>query len=293
MGRFQQPAPGLLGIIGNPVRHSLSPPMHAAALRRLGLDARYLPFEIAPGQVRDVLRALAPLGFWGINVTIPYKERVLRLLDEVRPQAAAIGAVNTVVVRQGRLIGHNTDAEGFRRALENEGGAEIRGRTVLLLGAGGAARAVAFACLESGCGSLLIANRTVARARRLRRALLERFPEARIAVVAGGKSAFTAQAAGSDVIVNTTPLGTRPADPLPVPRGALRRGQVVMDIVYRPRVTQLLAAAAAAGARPVDGLAMLLHQGALAFELWTGLPAPLPAMRRALATASRSGTGGA
>jgi len=278
-------APGLLGIIGNPVRHSLSPCMQEAALRRLGLDARYLAFEISPGEVRDVLRALAPLGFWGINVTIPYKERVLRLLDELRPPAAEIGAVNTIVVSGGRLVGHNTDADGFRMALEREGRLDPHGRRVLLVGAGGAARAVAYACLAGGCGPLLIANRTAARARSLCRALRSNFPRASVAVVSPAAADFSAIAAGSALIVNTTPLGGRPGDPLPVPAEGLRRGQVVMDIVYRPRATPLLAAASGAGARCVDGLAMLLYQGALAFSLWTGREAPLPAMRRALAAA--------
>jgi len=280
------PEPGLLGIIGNPVRSSLSPPMHQAALRRLGLDARYQAFEISPAQVRDVLRALSPLGFWGINVTIPYKEIVLPFLDEVDPEAAAIGAVNTVVVRGGRLVGHNTDAEGFRLALEVEGRTALRGARVLVVGAGGAARAVAYACLARGCDSLLLANRSEPRARSLGRAMKTRFPEADIAAIATAGRAWASRAAASSVVVNTTPLGGRPGDPLPIPPEALGRGQTVMDIVYRPRRTPLLAAAAAAGARTVDGLQMLLHQGALAFALWTGREAPLAAMRRALSAAA-------
>jgi len=279
-------APGLLGIIGNPVRASLSPAMQQAALRRLSLDACYHPFEIGPKDLRAVLRALPPLGFWGVNVTIPYKETVLPLLDEVDAAAAAIGAVNTVVVRGGRLLGHNTDAAGFRTALEVEGRTGLRGARVLVLGAGGAARAVAFACLAGECRSLLVANRSVARARSLCRSLRASFPGADVAAVAPEGPDWESRAAACGVIVNTTPLGGRPDDPLPVPPAALRRGQTVMDIVYRPRRTPLLSAAAAAGARPVDGLQMLLHQGALAFTLWTGREAPLAVMRRALSTAA-------
>jgi len=286
-GRHSFPRePGLLGIIGNPVRSSLSPAMHQAALRRLGLDARYQAFEIKPGQVRDVLRALSPLGFWGINVTIPYKEKVLPLLDEIDTEATAIGAVNTVVVRDGRLRGHNTDAAGFRMALEREGRTDLHDAAVLVVGAGGAARAVAFACLGHGCGSLLIANRTPARAKSLRRALLASFPRADIAAIPTAGPAWAHQAAACEVIVNTTPLGSRPEDPLPVSPAGLRRGQTVMDIVYRPRRTPLLSAAAAAGARAVGGLPMLLYQASLAFTLWTGREAPLAAMRRALSSAS-------
>jgi shikimate dehydrogenase len=287
MGHLQRRAePGLLGIIGHPVRHSLSPAMQQAALRRLRLDACYRAFEIVAAQVPDVLRALAPLGFWGINVTTPFKEQVLPLLDAVDPEAFAIGAVNTVVVRGGRLIGHNTDAEGFRVALETGGRTALRGAPVLVVGAGGAARAVAFACLARRCGSLTIANRTPERARRLCDSLRASFPGADIGHVAAGGRSFARTVAASGIVVNTTPPGARSADPLPVPAAGLRRGQTVMDIVYRPRRTPLLAAAAAAGARTVDGLQMLLHQGALAFSLWTGREAPVAAMRRALAVAA-------
>jgi len=280
------PEPGLLGIIGNPVRSSLSPAMQHAALRQVKLDACYRAFEIAPDQVRTVLRALAPLGFWGINVTAPYKEKVVPFLDEVDPEARAIGAVNTVVVRKGRLLGYNTDAEGFRMAAETGGRVELPGARVLIVGAGGAARAVAFACLARGCRSLLVANRSGARARSLSRALRVEFPAAEIAAVSSGGPDWPRRVESCSVVVNTTPLGGRPTDPLPVPPEALRRGQTVMDIVYRPRRTPLLIAAEAAGARTVDGLQMLLHQGALAFTIWTGREAPSAVMRRALTVAA-------
>lgn len=278
--------PGLLGIIGNPVRASLSPAMQQAALRHLKINVCYQAFEIAPDQLVTVLRALAPLGFWGINVTIPFKELVLPLLDEIDPEAGAIGAVNTVVVRDGRLHGYNTDAAGFRMALELEGRTALPGARVLMVGAGGAARAVAFACLAHGCRSLTIANRSGARARSLCRALGVNFPAADVTAVATGKPDWAHRVGACDVVVNTTPLGGRPDDPLPVPQAALRRGQTVMDIVYRPRRTPLLVAAAAAGARTVDGLQMLLHQGERAFTLWTGRAAPSAVMRRALSVAA-------
>jgi shikimate dehydrogenase len=278
--------PGLLGIIGNPVRASLSPAMHQAALRHLKLDVCYRAFEIAPDQVRTVLRALPLLGFWGINVTIPYKEKVLPFLDEIDAEAGAIGAVNTIVVRDGRLFGYNTDAAGFCSALENEGRTELSGAQVLIVGAGGAARAVAYTCLSRGCGPLVIANRSAERARALRRSLKRAFAAADIAAVAIGGPGWLRLVRACGVIVNTTPLGGRPADPLPVPRAALRRGQTVMDIVYRPRRTPLLVAAKVAGARTVDGLQMLLRQGELAFSLWTGRAAPAAVMRRALALAA-------
>jgi shikimate dehydrogenase len=290
MARRPAGTPGfaLLGILGNPVRASLSPAMHDAALRHLGIDGRYLPFEIPPGALRDCLAALPALGFLGVNVTIPYKEAVLRHLDRVDPAAAAIGAVNTVVVRGGRLEGFNTDGQGFLRALREGGGGSTRGRRVLVVGAGGAARAIAHACLAQGCRTLAVANRTPARSRALCRALRRHFPDAVIEPSGSGTARFRELAAASAVLVNTTPLGGRPGDPLPVPRELLRPGQTVADIVYRPARTPLVAAAEAAGARAVGGLGMLLHQGALALRIWTGRAAPVEVMRRALLAAARS-----
>ena len=276
----------MLGIIGNPVRSSLSPAMQRAALRRLELDACYRAFEIAPGQVRTVLRALPPLGFWGINVTIPYKEKVLPLLDEV-------DAVGQRDRRRQHRRGPGRAAarvQHRRRGVPpgpgDRGRTELPGARVLVVGAGGAARAVAFACLARGCRSLLIANRSGARARSLCRALRVKFPGGRHRRRRDRGTGLAASGGSLRGRREHHPAGRRPDDPLPVPQAALRRGQTVMDIVYRPRRTPLLAAAAAAGARTVDGLQMLLHQGALAFTLWTGREAPPAVMRRALAAAA-------
>jgi len=276
---------GLLGIIGRPVLGSLSPRMHNAALAHLGIEALYLPFEIREASVRDVLRALPALGFWGLNVTIPYKELVPRWLDELDEEAAALGAVNTIVVRGGRLSGHNTDGRGFLTALRAEGGVDLRGEAVLLVGAGGAARAIAFACARGGAARLVIANRDRDRAESLRRSLRRAAPGTEVLAVGTGEEAFASLAGESQILVNATPLGSRRGDPLPVPAGRIRSSQCVVDIVYRPLRTPLLAAAEAAGARCLNGLGMLLYQGALAFRLWTGREAPLEVMRRALLSA--------
>jgi shikimate dehydrogenase len=262
--------------------------MQNAALRFHGIAGRYLPFEIAPDALLHVLRSLVPLGFRGLNVTIPYKEAVVRHLDRVDQAASAIGAVNTIVVRDGRLEGHNTDGGGFLRALREGAARGPRGASVLLLGAGGAARAIAFACIGGGCRELVVANRTPARARALCRSILRAFPAAPLAASGLSGRRFARAAASASIVVNTTPLGRLPGDPLPMPAELLRPGQVVMDIVYRPATTRFLAAAAAAGALPVGGLGMLLHQGALAFRLWTGRKAPIAVMRRALRAACRA-----
>lgn len=275
----------LLGIIGNPVQKSLSPRMQNAALRHLKIDAVYLPFELPAAAVRDVLRALPHLGFRGLNVTIPYKEVVPRWLDELAESARDLGAVNTIAVESGRLVGYNTDGRGFLMALNAEGRIDPRGEALLVVGAGGAARAIAFEAARRGCSRICIANRTQERAEGLRRVLRRHFSQVEVLAVETGETAFPDLVAGSTIIVNTTPLGSRKGDPLPVPPARLTSAHVVVDIVYRPVRTPLLAAAEASGARCLNGLGMLLYQGALAFRIWTGREAPLEVMRRALLSA--------
>lgn len=276
-----------VGLMGWPVRHSLSAVMHQAAFDALGLDWAYLLLPVAPERLGDGTRGLRGLGFVGANVTVPHKEAVMRHLDEVTMEARAIGAVNTIVVREGRMVGTNTDALGFLRGLR-EAGVEPRGARAVVLGAGGAARAVLYALLAAGAQVTLV-NRTSARAAALARRFEGLF-QAKIRLLGPGSAGGLTQALGqATLLVNTTPVGMTPhVDRSPLPAG-VRLGShlAVNDLVYNPRRTRLLDAARVAGATPIDGLGMLLHQGAAAFSLWTGRPAPLDIMRAALDAASR------
>ncbi len=253
-----------LGILGHPVGHSLSPAMHRAALAALGIAGSYDLLDTPPEALGDRIAEVRK-GFRGVNVTVPLKEAVLPFLDEVRPEARAIGAVNTVVNEGGRLIGHNTDAPGFLRSLEEAG---VRGRRAFLLGAGGAARAVAYALKGAGW-EVWVHNRTRARAEAL-------------AAAFGLEVAPLEAAREADLVVNATAVGLDDPASTPIPAAFLPRKGYAADLVYRPVKTRFLREAEAAGLAVVDGLGMLLWQGALAFRIWTGRPAPIEAMRRGL-----------
>lgn len=275
----------IVGLIGWPVSHSVSPAMHNAAFDTLGLDWRYIPLPVdarVHTQVADAVRGLPALGLRGANVTVPHKQSVMPLLDELTPAAATIGAVNTILVRDdGTLLGDNTDARGFIADLRDHA-VDPAGKAVLVLGAGGSARAVAFGLADAGAASVRILNRTGAKADELAATIGARFPQCR---VAGGllPGDVNAAAAAVDLVVNTTSLGMTPnVDSSPWPDGlAFHAGQTVYDLVYNPPQTRLLAAAARDGATAVNGLGMLIWQGALAFELWTGIMPPVEVMRAA------------
>lgn len=284
----------LVGLLGWPVAHSLSPRMHNAAYAALGLDWAYLPLPVAPGRVGDAVRGLAALGFAGANVTVPHKEAVLPFLDELTPVAQAIAAVNTIVVRpDGSLLGDNTDGAGFMADLGEHGlevgrgraqtsadkvitqdhsrsSAFIRVQSVVVLGAGGAARGVAYALAQAGA-DVTIANRTLDKAQALCQTMIAALPQAAGRVLAARwPDDLPALAAKATLIVNTTSLGLHEGDPLPWDAAIpFRPGQVVYDLIYN-RPTELLALARAGGATAIPGLGMLIHQGALAAALWTG-----------------------
>ncbi len=264
----------LYGVFGDPVAHSLSPAMHNAAFAALGVNSVYLAFgspEIAP-----CTAAMRTLGFGGASVTIPHKVAIMPLLDEIDASARRIGAVNTVVNRGGRLLGSNTDAHGALQALRAH--TEITGRTAVVVGAGGAARAVAFGLKDAG-GRVTVVNRSAARGE----ALAQR-------VGADFRPLAEAVGLSCEILVNTTPIGmARFGDALPVPAALLQPGMVVMDIVYTPLKTPLLAAAAARGCRTIPGTAMFVLQGARQFELWTGRSAPTEVMTAAVHAALAAG----
>jgi shikimate dehydrogenase len=280
----------LVGIIGDPVTHSLSPAIHNAAFAALGLDYVYVPLPVAAASVGEAVIGLRALGFRGANVTMPHKAAVLCFLDEISDDAQLVEAVNTIVVDNTRLVGHNTDIEGFTRALHEVEPAGVGGGSALLLGAGGAARAVALALARQRVASLTVVARTATAAERLIDRLRAAFGDTRLVATAFDQLAPAAVEAAA-LVVNATPLGMTENLKLPsVVVDTLQRGQIVVDLVYGERPTNLLTGSRIHGAHTVDGLSMLVWQAAAAFRLWTGRPAPVDVMRSA--ARARRGTAG-
>lgn len=273
-------------LLAHPAGHSLSPVMHNAAFKELGLEARYEALDVLPEALALVMVMLRGREVYGANVTIPHKRAVIPYLDEVDDAARRIGAVNTIVNRGGKLTGHNTDAAGFLRALREDGGFEPEGKKVVMLGAGGSARAVAYALLAAKVASLGVFNRTLERAERLASDFETLGP---LAVLTGAE--LEPAVTSADLLVNTTSVGMahdgRDPDVSPLPSGLLPRRGMVCDLIYRPARTRLLREAQAAGLKVQDGLPMLVYQGALAFSLWTGHEAPVEGMAGAAAAALR------
>jgi shikimate dehydrogenase len=271
-----------LGVVGYPIEHSISPAIQQAALDALGIDARYERWKVAPGELATWVAGLRAPDVLGANVTVPHKETVLPYLDELTPTARSVGAVNTIVHREGRLLGANTDVEGFGRALREAGFAPERGEAVLL-GAGGAARAVGVALLAAGVRRLAIFNRGVGRAEALA-AMLARQPAPaggtaapELAAYSFDDRALNDRLASCELLVNTTSVGMH-AGETPLPLELVPARGLVVDIIYNPPETTLLAAARTRGVRTLNGLPMLVHQAALAFQLWTDRDPPLPTM---------------
>lgn len=262
----------LLGIMGWPVAHSFSPAMHNAAAQALGLDVVYVPLPVRPDRLTEAVRGLPALGFKGVNVTVPHKEAVLPLLDEVDPAAQAIGAVNTINITDAQqLVGYNTDGAGFLADLEAQS-VPISGRDCLLLGAGGSARAVAHALLQAGAQVHLFARRPV-QAQQLHDDLLLHHPGRTLHTYPWPQILAVAPHLSAPLVVNCTPLGMAPhtsnspwPDDAPFPAGSF-----IYDLVYNPRRTRLMQQAQTAGCGASNGLGMLVHQGALAFEIWLGV----------------------
>lgn len=268
----------ICALIGDPVEHTMSPVMHNTAFARLGLDYAYLPFRVRPAQLARAVAGFRALNVRGFNVTIPHKVAVLPLLDGLDPLAEKIGAVNTVVNMDGKLWGYNTDAEGFFKALLEQG-IEPEGKKVVVLGAGGASRAISYILAQNGA-RLTILNRQeeFAWAENIA-AMIKRDLGQEVRVMELSKIAAGLQDAA--ILVNATSVGMSPhTDKSPVPSGLLGKIPAVFDIVYNPIETRLLREAKAAGAGTIGGVDMLAWQGALAFEKWTGREAPVALMRR-------------
>lgn len=260
----------LAGVIGSPVRHSLSPVIHNTAFRVAGLDWVYLAFEVPPGGAAAAVAAMAALGLEGLNVTMPHKAGVAEAVDRLSPVADELGAVNTVVREGTALVGHNTDGDGLVAALRGEHGFDPAGRRCLVLGAGGTARAVVRALGAAGAADVAVVARRPDQA-------------SNAASLAGpcGRTGAVVDVGGAHLVVNTTPVA---GDlPLGLEPSQLGREQLVVDVVYQPPATALLVAAEAQGAATANGVGMLVHQAALAFRLWTGQEAPVAEMRKAAA----------
>ncbi len=269
----------ITGLFGHPVRHTFSPAMHNAAFEKLKLDYVYLPFEVRPEDLTQAVAALRPLGLAGINVTIPHKEAVLPLLDEISEEAALMGSANTIRVSAEGLKGYNTDAYGYETSLREEAGLVLAGKRVFVMGAGGASRAVAFQSAFSGAAEVVIADVVPARAEALCAAVAGRFPACRVAPCAADSRAVERTVAAKDLFVNATPVGMKAEDPRLIDVAWLTPGAVVFDVIYNPQQTRLLREAAARGLQTLNGIGMLVHQGARAFEIFAGTPAPVETMR--------------
>lgn len=266
----------LFALIGDPIDQSLSPAMHNAAFRALGLNCAYVALRVPERFLPDAIGGIRALGMAGFNVTTPHKISIVGLLDELDESASLVGAVNTVKNDRGKLIGFNTDGEGALRALKGKIGL-IKKKEVVLLGAGGAAHAIAFSLASAGA-RLTIANRTVPKARAFA-STIEQKLGINVEVISLARAKLTEALKNADALINATSVGMYPrADQTLVSASMMHRGLIVNDIVYRPLLTRLLREARRAGGRTIDGLGMLVHQGALAFEIWTGKRAPIKVM---------------
>lgn len=280
----------IVGIIGDPVTHSLSPRMHNAAFAALGLNWRYLAFQVAARDLAQALRGIAALGVVGVNVTVPHKEAAAEMVDDLDPVARRIGAVNTIRVWGGRLQGFNTDAAGVLDALGHDGQVNVEGKRCVVIGAGGGARAAAFALAGASAARVSILNRTVSRARGLAEMVAQASPGCDVDADGLTQQTVAQAMQDADVVIHATTAtlsaaeGGAQADWLQALGRTLREDMVILDMVYAPVWTDILSAARGVGATPVSGLAMLVYQGARSFELWTGQPAPLDVMRNAVET---------
>lgn len=281
-GRFLPPA--RLAVIGDPIAHSRSPQMHNPALQAFGIDAQYVRVQVPVGHVAEAFWLFTKCGFLGVNITIPHKFEALDAVDVLDPLARQLGAVNTLAIRDGRLHGYNSDGPGFLRSVKESFGVEVKELRVLILGAGGGAgRAVAVQSALVGCPRLVLANRTASKAEALAAEVTSLSPDTDVKVISWNDEDVAAELPDVDLIVNATSLGMKPSDARFVPAAGLESRHLVFDMVYRAEgETLLLADSRNARARTVDGLTLLLHQGAISFEHWFDRPAPLEAMRAGL-----------
>ncbi|MFD0588161.1 shikimate dehydrogenase [Paenibacillus sp. GCM10027627] len=275
----------LYGVIGDPIRQSKSPIMMNRAFRETGVNGAYAAFHIAGDALPSFIGGVRAMGIRGVNVTIPHKQRVMELLDEIDPGARVIGAVNTIVNENGRLIGYNTDGIGYVRSLKEEAAPELGGKRIVVIGAGGAARGIVYALLGENPASIAIANRTVDRAEELAAS----FDSGAAVLTAASVDQLAALCQDADIVINTTSVGMFPhAGDSPMPGHWLKPGAIASDLIYNPLKTEFLRQAEAHGCKAHGGLGMFIYQGAYAFEYWTGRPAPVSAMREEVLAAMQA-----
>ena len=270
----------IYGVIGDPIEHSLSPQMHNAAFKKLGLNCIYLPFRVTQRNLKSAMMGMRALNIRGFNVVLPHKTAIIKFLDELDEAAQEVGAVNTILNDEGRLIGYNTDGSGAAMALEEQD-VDPSDKRIILIGAGGAARAIAFT-LARGARSIFVLNRTQHRALKLAKDIERRIGK-KILTRSLTRNSLLEALQDADILINATSVGMYPKTKQTVAtRKILHSGMVVFDIVYNPVKTLLLSEAEAAGAKTITGVGMLVHQGAEAFKIWTNHSPPVEVMRRAV-----------
>jgi shikimate dehydrogenase len=264
-------------VLGQPIQHTRSPPMHNAALRALEMDAVYLPYEVAPDQLMEVLHAMRAMGFGGANLTIPHKEVAFAGITDLDESAQLVGAVNTVQFTEDGLKGFSTDGYGILQAIEEAFGISVKGHSVSVVGCGGAGRSMALVCAREGAASITLWNRTAARAEQVA-AEIGDVPVQLVTDLEADAAVIRA----SDIVIQATSVGMKAGDSSPLPADCFREGQRLIDTIYVREETPIMQCARSAGAEAVNGLGMLLHQGVKSFEIWTGVPAPVEVMRESL-----------
>jgi len=273
----------IYGIFGHPVKHSLSPDMHNSGFNELGLDSVYVAFDIEPENIGEATNSIRTMGIKGINITIPHKQTIIPFLDEVSPDATLTGAVNTVKNENGRLSGFNTDVGGFLRAIREDLDFTPEGKTLFLIGAGGAARAVLSAFCMNGGAVVYISDILKDKASELADQFKANFENIRFETIEMEDKVILAEKfSEADILVNASPAGMDGVGSHDIPLASLKKSAVVYDLVYKPQNTKLLTDARELGHKASGGLTMLLYQGAESFEIWTGVTAPVAVMRKAL-----------
>ncbi len=271
----------VIGIFGYPVRHSLSPLMQNAAIEDLGLNFIYVPFDVRPEGLETAVKAIRALGISGVNVTVPHKEKVVPFLDEVTEEASLIGSVNTIENKNGKLVGHNTDSRGYIRSLREDAGFEPKGKNILVIGAGGAARGIIAGLSMNDTSGIFIANRTVEKGKDLAEEFKNKFKNINFSALPLSSLKDPKILSQVDLVVNATSMGLEEGAP-DIEFSLISPHTLISDIVYKPAVTPFLKKAQDAGRKTLGGLGMLIYQGAISLEIWTSKKAPVEVMKKAL-----------